>query len=249
MSASPPSRDPARTASEQGSTGGLRNHARTVKRSKPRRGLGIAVLLLLALSVFQYLDGGRVTWPAQAARSVLESLSQFAGSPNAGWRRAADAVEKIGAAREGEPAPEFDLTGRVVRVADGDTVSVLDERNTQHKVRLFGIDTPEQNQPYGNAAKKALLDLVSQETVGVVVITTDSYGRKVGTLYHDGVNINVAMVASGYAWWYQHFAPYERKLAASEQQARDARIGLWADPHPVPPWEWRRGQRNAHQQR
>lgn len=249
MSASPPSRDSAHTTGEQGSPGSPRDRARTVKRSKSRRGIRVAVLLLLALSVFQYLNGGSVTWPAQVARSALESLTEFTGSPNAGWRRAADAVEKIGGAREGEPAPEFDLTGRVVRVADGDTVSVLDERNMQHKVRLFGIDTPEQNQPYGNAAKKALLDLVSQETVGVVVVTTDSYGRKVGTLYHDGVNINVAMVASGYAWWYQHFAPYERKLAASEQQARDARIGLWADPHPVPPWDWRRGQRNADRQR
>ena len=81
--------------------------------------------------------------------------------------------------------------------------------------------------------------------MGVVVVTRDDYGRTVGTLYRDGVNINVAMVANGYAWWYQHFAPYERKLAESEQQARQQKLGLWADPHPVPPWDWRRGQRSA----
>jgi endonuclease YncB( thermonuclease family) len=215
------------------------------RKAKSRRGIRTVVLVLLALSLFQYLNSGTVTWPGDAGRAVMGTLTDFAGSSTSGWRRAADAVEKIGAAREGEPVPAFDLEGRVVRVADGDTVSLLDADNTQHKVRLFGIDTPEQDQPYGRAAKKVLLDLVAQQTVGVVVITTDSYGRKVGTLYHEGVNINVAMVERGYAWWYQHFAPHERKLAASEQQARHQRLGLWADPHPVPPWDWRRGQRRA----
>jgi endonuclease YncB( thermonuclease family) len=207
------------------------------------------VLVLLGLSLFQYVNSGAVTWPGEAGRTVTDTLTEFVGRPEAGWRRAAQAIDSVGAAREGEPVPAFDLQGRVVRVADGDTVSLLDADNTQHKVRLFGIDTPEQNQPYGRAAKKALLDLVGQRKVGVVVVTTDSYGRTVGTLYHDGVNINAAMVASGYAWWYRHFAPHERKLAVVEQQARDRRVGLWADPHPVPPWDWRRGQRKAAGQR
>lgn len=210
---------------------------------KSRRPLRNAALILVAFTLIQYLSTGTVNWPAQAFHAVMGSLQEFAGNPRAGWRLAADAMESIGAAREGETAPTFDLTGRVVRVADGDTVSVLDEHNTQYKVRLFGIDTPEQDQPYGNAAKKMLLGLVGQKSVGVVVVTTDSYGRKVGTLYHEGININAAMVERGYAWWYQHFAPHEIKLAASEQQARQQRLGLWAEANPVPPWEWRRGQR------
>jgi endonuclease YncB( thermonuclease family) len=210
-----------------------------------RRGLRNAALILVAFTLIQYLSTGSVNWPAQAFNAVMGSLKEFADNPRAGWRLAADAMEPIGAAREGETAPKFDLTGRVVRVADGDTVSLLNEHNAQYKVRLFGIDTPEQDQPYGNAAKKMLLDLVGQKSVGVVVVTTDSYGRKVGTLYLDGVNINVAMVERGYAWWYQHFAPHEIKLAASEQHARQQRLGLWAEPNPVPPWEWRRGQRRS----
>ena len=211
----------------------------SASRVKARRGLRNAALALAALSLIQYFATGTVSWPAQATHAVLGSLKEFAGNPNAGWRLAADAMEAVGTTREGGTAPEFDLAGRVVRVGDGDTVSLLDAGKTQHKVRLFGIDTPEQNQPYGNAAKKVLLELVGQKTVGVVVVTTDSYGRKVGTLYHDDVNINVAMVERGYAWWYQHFAPHEIKLAAAEQQARRQRLGLWADPDPVPPWEWR----------
>ena len=145
--------------------------------------------------------------------------------------------------RQAEVAQHIDLAGRVVRVADGDTVTVLDRRNTQHKVRLYGIDSPERDQPYGKAAKNALQRLIDNRPVEVVVVAKDSYGRTVGTLYRDGVNLNEAMVAAGYAWWYQHFAPKERKLATSEQQAREQRLGLWADPHPVPPWEWRRSKR------
>jgi len=144
---------------------------------------------------------------------------------------------------QGDTAPRVDLTGRVVRVADGDTVTLLDRSNTQHKVRLYGIDTPERNQPYGKAAKNALVGLINNRPVEVVVVTKDSYGRTVGTLYRDGVNINEAMVAAGYAWWYQYFAPHERALQEAEQQAREQRLGLWADPHPVPPWDWRRSRR------
>lgn len=244
MNPTPSPRDPADAPLDQ-SDSDARNRGRDIRRAKSRRGIQVAVLALLALSLFQYLNDGAVSWPTTAVRAVQGTLTEFAGRPEASWRRAADALDRFGAARDGEPAPDFDLTGRVVRVADGDTVSVLDERNTQHKVRLFGIDTPEQSQPYGKAAKNALLDMVGQQTVGVVVVTTDSYGRVVGTVYREGVNINNAMVASGYAWWYQHFAPYERRLAASEQRAREQRLGLWAQPDPVPPWEWRRGERQA----
>ncbi len=170
--------------------------------AKKRRRLGAALVLLLVVSLAQYLR---------------------------------------------DSPPDFDLTGRVVRIADGDTVSILDATNTQHKVRLYGIDTPERDQPFGKAAKTALMQQVDEKTVGVVVVTTDSYGRKVGTLYQQGVNINVAMVANGYAWWYQHYAPHERKLAMAEQQARAHRLGLWAAPHPIPPWDWRRRQRQTQQ--
>jgi len=175
--------------------------------------------------------------------SLAAKLGEYTTRPDAGWRQAASSLEKIGGARERNPPATFNLTGRVVRIADGDTVTVLDATNTRYKVRLYGIDTPERGQPFGNAAKKALIKLLEEKPVGVVVVARDDYGRKVGTLYQDGVNINVAMVASGYAWWYRHYAPHEHLLAASEQRAREQRLGLWAEPHPVAPWEWRRGKR------
>jgi len=213
------------------------------KRGRTYRRLRFLLVVLLGISLAQYLATGTLDWPRQLLRSVTDTARDQASSPQAGWRVATDALESLGAAREGDPIPAFDLSGRVVRVADGDTVSVLDASNTQYKIRLFGIDTPEQDQPYGGAAKRALADLVSNRTVGVVVVATDDYGRQVGTLYRDGTNINLAMVAGGHAWWYRHYAPHERRLEVAEQAAREQRLGLWATTNPVPPWDWRRARR------
>ena len=207
------------------------------------RGPGVVLAVLLGASLAHYLTTGSLGWPRELFRSVAGPVQDHASNPDAGWRQAANALEKLGAAREGDPVPAFDLAGRVVRVADGDTVSVLDATNTQHKIRLYGIDTPERDQPYGRSAQRALAKLVGDKRVGVVVVATDDYGRQVGTLYREGTNINLAMVAGGYAWWYRHYAPHERRLAVAEEAAREQGLGLWADPHPVPPWEWRRGRR------
>ena len=129
-----------------------------------------ALILLLAFSLLQYVTKGEVTWPADTFNKIADTLGGYATRPEAGWRRATKSLEKMGEAREGHPTPDFDLTGRVVRVADGDTVSVLDKSNTQHKVRLFGIDTPERDQPHGKAARKALSAIVAGKNVGVVVV-------------------------------------------------------------------------------
>ena len=201
------------------------------------------LMLLAVFSAAQYWTAGTISWPGTLYNTVAEKLAEYAARPEARWRRAAESLENISAAREGHSPENIDLTGRVVRIADGDTVSILDRNNKQHKVRLFGIDTPERDQPYGKAAKKTLERLIDGGSVDVVVVTTDRYGRKVGTLYRNGINIDVAMVASGYAWWYQYFAPHEHALRAAQQQARERRLGLWADTHPIAPWDWRRKQR------
>lgn len=223
----------AKTRARKGSPG----------RGKGPRRLGIVLLLVVGISAAQYLETGRVSWPGALLRGVTQTLQEQTGNPDTGWGRITDTLENLGAAREGDPVPHFDLSGRVVRVADGDTVSVLDADNRQYKIRLFGIDTPEQDQPYGTSARRALASLVNDEHVGVVVVETDDYGRLVGTLYHESRDVNAAMVAGGHAWWYQHYAPHERHLAEAEQEARAQGRGLWAGQHPVPPWDWRRGRR------
>lgn len=208
----------------------------------PWRNLLIA---LAAVSLFQYWSDGTISWPATVVGKVGDTLREYAGRPEASWREASGKLEELGAAREGTPLPDFDLSGRVVRVADGDTLSLLDKDNRQHKIRLHGIDSPEREQRYGKSAWNALADMVDGKRVSVVVLGEDSYGRTDGTIYLGDRNINLAMVAAGHAWWYRYYAPHDRVLAAAEERARKQRLGLWAQPDPVPPWDWRRQQRYA----
>ena len=140
-------------------------------------------------------------------------------------------------------APAYALSGRVVKVSDGDSVTILDATQKQHEVRLHGIDTPEYRQPYGKAAMNALGKLVAGEGVCVDVKGADRYGRTVGVVFKGNLNVNLRMVRSGYAWWYKKYAPLDDDLRLAEQHARADGLGLWAEPNPIPPWEWREANR------
>ncbi len=136
------------------------------------------------------------------------------------------------------------ISGRVVHVADGDTVTVLDANKVQHKVRLAGIDAPEKSQAYGERSRESLAELVANRTVIVDTEKQDRYGRRVGKVLVNGKDVNVEQIRRGFAWFYRH---YERELSdtdrqgyeRAEEEARDYRRGLWADRQPVPPWEFR----------
>lgn len=135
-----------------------------------------------------------------------------------------------------------ELAGKVVKVTDGDTLTVLVDK-TEHKIRLAGIDAPEAKQPFGSRAKQALSDRVFGKTVQVEVTDKDRYGRLVGVVTIDGRNVNVELVSDGMAWWYRKYAPGDKSLKDAEMQAKYAKRGLWADADPVPPWEWRKQPR------
>jgi endonuclease YncB( thermonuclease family) len=130
-------------------------------------------------------------------------------------------------------------TWRVVGVSDGDSLTCLTPEKKQVKVRLHGIDAPERGQPYGNRSRQALSDLVFGKDVEVEDRGTDRFKRTVGRVTVGTVNVNREMVASGMAWHYTRY-DQSRKLRDAEKAARDAKAGLWADPHACPPWEWRR---------
>lgn len=219
-----------------------RNRSNKGKR-RTRLPLRSIAVVLLGISALQYFVSGQVSWPTDAYEAISNRISEYAGRPSAGWRQAGEQLEKLGKNREGGAAPAFDLSGKVVKIMDGDTLSLLDKNNRQHKIRLFGIDTPEWDQPHGNKAKRALAQLVDRRQVGIVIVDTDTFGRTVGTVYLGDSNINLAMVAAGHAWWFSRYAPYERHLAAAEEQAKAHRVGLWAAADPVPPWTWRRQRR------
>lgn len=135
------------------------------------------------------------------------------------------------------------FSGRVVSVADGDTITVLRGRE-QVRVRLYGIDCPESEQPFGRRARQRTAELVFGRTVTGRAEGRDRYGRLLGWVeLPGGGTLNEQLVAEGLAWHYRRFAPREARLARLEMEARAARRGLWQDPHPVPPWEWRRPAR------
>jgi endonuclease YncB( thermonuclease family) len=133
-----------------------------------------------------------------------------------------------------------DVQGRVVGVHDGDTFTLLQIGNQQIKVRLAEIDTPESKQPYGNKAKQELFRLIFGKTVTVNIQDTDRYGRTVGRVFVDTLDVNAEMIRRGAAWVYRKYAK-DQTLYQLEAQAKQEKRGLWnlPDSERVPPWEWR----------
>jgi len=135
-----------------------------------------------------------------------------------------------------------DFTGKVVGISDGDTITVLNGAE-QVKVRLDGIDCPEKGQPWGTKAKQATAKACFGKLVTVIEKDTDRYGRTIGIIEQDGENLNLALVQEGHAWWYRKYAAGNKSLAAAENAARQDKRGLWQDASPIPPWDWRSGDR------
>ena len=152
------------------------------------------------------------------------------------------------------PAAAATFSARVVGVLDGDTIDVLDATNTQHRIRLMGIDAPEKAQPFGQSSKKSLSDLVYGKTVNIEWEHLDIYGKRIiGKVLAPVANCpqcaptdaNLQQVESGMAWWYADFqreqSPVDRVLyGTAMQKARAAEVGLWSQPNPTPPWQWRK---------
>jgi endonuclease YncB( thermonuclease family) len=137
------------------------------------------------------------------------------------------------------------LTGKAVKITDGDTLYVLDANYEQHKIRLAGIDAPERKQAYGLAFRKHLASIVAAKQVTVEYQKRDRYGRIVGKVLLDGIAVCLEQVKAGFAWHYKKYqheqSPKDQRLyAQAEDEARANKRGLWQDKNPMPPWEWRR---------
>lgn len=151
------------------------------------------------------------------------------------------------------------LEGRVVAIADGDTITVLDAGKDQHRVRIAGIDAPERGQPGAQRSKESLSALVYDQPVRVQLNKRDRYGRIVGKVRvapPDSpcrgkpdcpmtLDAGLAQITIGRAWWFRKYAdeqsPEDRgQYEFAEQEARAKKAGLWRDGAAVPPWEWRK---------
>lgn len=145
--------------------------------------------------------------------------------------------------------PDAEVTAKVIAVIDGDTLLLLpadaDGRNPYfYKLRLTDIDAPEKNQPFGEDSKRGLQSLVLHQYVRVVTVASDHYGRRIGwvsLLSPSSVrgDINTELVRRGWAWVSTR-ARHHALLSAIQQEARNARRGLWVDDNAVPPWVWRK---------
>ena len=136
------------------------------------------------------------------------------------------------------------LLGRVVAIADGDTITVVDSEQIQHKIRLTGIDAPEKKQAFGEVSRQNIARLVFGADVLVEIRKRDRYQRELGRVVVGGMDVNLTQIQSGMAWHYKKYEmeqPFAERQAYSdaEQIARAARVGLWNDSSPIPPWEFR----------
>jgi endonuclease YncB( thermonuclease family) len=127
----------------------------------------------------------------------------------------------------------------VLNVQNGDTITVLDSDKVQHKIRLVGIDAPESGQAFGAKSKRALSAKVFGKTVRVEWSERDHCARTLGKVLLDRRWINREMIADGLAWHYKRYSR-DTALDKAESKAQADRIGLWVEPHPVPPWDYRR---------
>lgn len=148
------------------------------------------------------------------------------------------------------------ISGIVVGITDGDTLTLLDAHRQQHKIRLMGIDAPESHQPFGQKSKNSLSAFVFNREVEVIGSKKDRYGRLIGKVMAAEPNcnvpacpkihdVNLMQVMTGMAWWYRQYAneqsPKDREdYEVAEFQAKSKRLGLWSDKNPIPPWDWRR---------
>lgn len=142
------------------------------------------------------------------------------------------------------------ITGKVVGVSDGDTITILDTvKKSTTRIRLYGIDCPEKKQAFGMKAKKYATDIASGKTVEVTILDTDRYGRSVGIVQVKGnvAPLNELLIRNGYAWLYTRYCKDKvcEKWRDLEAAARRGKVGLWSDANPTPPWEFRRSARSG----
>ena len=136
-----------------------------------------------------------------------------------------------------------EIRDRVIAVSDGDTITVLDEMDQgKFKIRLDKIDAPEKKQAFGSKSKQFLSSLISGKQVSIRYKAVDRCGRILGVVYCDGIEINLVMVQTGYAWHYSYYDQTPAYIQA-EKQARADKKGLWADPNPINPYQFRKSQK------
>lgn len=131
------------------------------------------------------------------------------------------------------------LEGKIIKVSDGDTVVLLDSTNTKYRIRLDGIDAPEKGQPFGTKATNFVKTLIAGKMVKVEWSKKDRYGRILGYVFTDTINVNKELLKEGLAWHYKHFNQ-DDELAKLELEAKSKKLNIWSEVNPIEPYQWRK---------
>ena len=172
-------------------------------------------------------------WPQRIAALTIVAAAAFTW-----WQQ--DQV------KPGQMVKGGQIIGKVINVADGDTITLQDAEHKQYKLRLAYIDAPESAMPFGPESKQHLNQLVGGKQVEARVDDVDAYGRGVARILREGKDINLAQVDGGYAWHYSQYAKKGQdqgqfaRYQQAQQSAKKEKEGLWRAPSPMPPWDWRR---------
>ncbi len=137
------------------------------------------------------------------------------------------------------------ITGKVVGVADGDTLTILDNYKQTYKIRLAQIDAPEKKQDFGQTSKMSLSDMCFGKNAKAEVETIDRYKRYVAIVTCNGVEANLVQVKNGMAWVYVQYAK-DKKYFDAQEVAKKYRTGLWSIDNPIPPWKFRKIKKDSH---
>jgi endonuclease YncB( thermonuclease family) len=143
------------------------------------------------------------------------------------------------------------VSARIVGITDGDTVKALLAGNELLRVRLSWIDAPEKSQAFGQRSKQHLSELVFGREVELHTHGLDRYGRTLAVIFVNGVDANLEQVRSGLAWCYTRYlseasSDIQASYRQAETEAWEQQRGLWSEPDPIPPWEYRRAGKKAN---
>ncbi len=146
------------------------------------------------------------------------------------------------------PGVTYAWEGKVIAVERADLIQVMKDIGKQETVRLYGIHSPGGTQPFAETARLYMHKRVLGKTVRVDPLIVDPFNRIIAWVYLDGECLNKELLKQGMTWWYRKYVPFETDLAALEEEARKAKVGLWAYPSPIPPWEFNKSAAPAEKE-
>lgn len=185
---------------------------------------------------------GKTDW-TQAGGTLVERVKE-----SRDWQSVLPDLYELAGIGQQKQRLQKNYTGRVTRIADGDTLHVTDGNGRKHKIRMAHIDAPEINQAYGTRSRDQLKTAADNARVKVYVFELDRYGREVAQVFKGNTDLNLMMVREGAAWHYGNYAkkrqdkPSFAEYAAAQKQAEHGRKGLWRAKNPQAPWDFRKQQ-------